>query len=88
MDEMAIWNPDLELGGLTPEQIAKARIILWHGYCSVHQMFQLAQIERFRAQYPDGRVISHPECAFEVCQASDAVGSTEKIKLRCRPSPN
>jgi quinolinate synthase len=79
MDEMVIWNPDLELGGLTPEQIAKARIILWHGFCSVHQMFQPAQIERFRAQYPDGRVISHPECAFEVCKASDAVGSTETI---------
>jgi quinolinate synthase len=79
MDEMVIWNPDLELGGLTPEQIARAKIILWHGYCSVHQMFQLSQIERFRAQYPEGRVISHPEAPFEVCQASDEVGSTEKI---------
>jgi quinolinate synthase len=79
LDEMVIWNPDLELGGLSPEQIRRARIILWHGYCSVHQMFQPAQIARFREQYPEGRVISHPECAFEVCQASDAVGSTEAI---------
>jgi quinolinate synthase len=79
MDEMVIWNPDLELGGLTPEQIRKARIILWHGFCSVHQMFQPARIERFRAEYPEGKVIAHPECAFEVCKASDAVGSTETI---------
>jgi quinolinate synthase len=79
LDEMVIWNPDLELGGLTPEAIRKARIILWHGFCSVHQMFQPAQIARFRAQYPEGKVISHPECSFEVCAQSDFVGSTEYI---------
>ncbi|MDD5250165.1 MAG: quinolinate synthase NadA [Rhodocyclaceae bacterium] len=79
MDEMVIWNPDLELGGLTRAQIEKAKIILWHGFCSVHQMFQPRQIERFRAQYPDGMVISHPECSFEICRNSDYVGSTETI---------
>ena len=79
LDEMPVWNPDLELGGLTVDQIRRARIILWHGYCSVHQMFQPAHIENFRRQFPDGKVISHPECAFEVCRQSDAVGSTETI---------
>ncbi|WIM05142.1 MAG: quinolinate synthase NadA [Candidatus Nitricoxidivorans perseverans] len=79
MDEMVLWNPDLEMGGLSREQIEKAKIILWHGYCSVHQMFQPSQIEKFRAAHPEGKVISHPECSFEVCQASDAVGSTETI---------
>jgi quinolinate synthase len=79
LDEMVLWNPDLEMGGLTAEQIQRARIILWHGFCSVHQMFQPAHIARFRAQYPDGQVISHPECSFEVCQASDHIGSTETI---------
>ncbi len=79
MDEMVIWNPDLELGGLTPEQIRKAKIILWYGYCSVHQMFQPGQIDRFRTKYPDGKVISHPECSFEVCRDSDYIGSTETI---------
>ena len=79
MDEMVLWNPDLEMGGLSREQIEKAKIILWHGYCSVHQMFQPSQIEKFRAAHPEGKVISHPECSFEVCRASDAVGSTETI---------
>jgi quinolinate synthase len=79
MEEMVVWNPDLELGGLTPAQLRQARIILWHGYCSVHQMFQPAQITRFREKHPDGLVISHPECSFEVCAASDFVGSTETI---------
>ena len=78
-EEMPIWNPDLELGGLTPEQIRNAKIILWHGYCSVHQMFQPSQIVRFRERYPEGKVIAHPECSFEVCRDSDHVGSTETI---------
>ena len=79
LDQMALWDYDLPLGGLTPEQIRKAKIILWKGLCSVHQMFQPQHIERFRAEHPDGLVISHPECSFEVCQRSDYVGSTEFI---------
>ena len=79
LDEMVVWDPDLELGGLTPEQIRKARMLLWKGHCSVHQMFQPALIEKFRAQHPDGLVIAHPECSFEVCRQSDYVGSTEHI---------
>ncbi len=87
LEEMVIWNPDLPMGGLRPEQIRQARIILWHGFCSVHQMFQPSHIERFRAQHPDGLVISHPECAFEVCQASDYVGSTEYILNTVKAAP-
>jgi quinolinate synthase len=79
LDEMMVWDPDLELGGLTPQQIRKARLLLWKGHCSVHQMFQPAHIEKFRKQHPDGLVIAHPECSFEVCLQSDFVGSTELI---------
>ena len=78
-DEMMVWDPDLELGGLTPEQIRKAKLLLWKGHCSVHQMFQPTHIEKFRQQHPDGRVIAHPECSFEVCRQADFVGSTELI---------
>ncbi|MGH8752051.1 MAG: quinolinate synthase NadA [Burkholderiales bacterium] len=79
LDEMPVWDPDEPLGGLTPEQIKKARILLWKGHCSVHQMFQPQHVLKFRNQYPDGLVISHPECNFEVCRQSDYVGSTETI---------
>lgn len=79
LDEMPVWDFDEPLGGLTPEQIRKAKILLWKGHCSVHQMFQPQHILRFRNQYPDGLVISHPECSFEVCKNSDYVGSTEFI---------
>ncbi|MBY0483634.1 quinolinate synthase NadA [Nitrosomonas sp.] len=79
LDEMPVWNFDEPMGGLTVEQIKKAKVLLWKGHCSVHQMFQPQHILRFRNQYPDGIVISHPECSFEVCKASDYVGSTEYI---------
>ena len=77
--EMKVWDPDLWCGGLTETEIINARILLWKGHCSVHQMFQPQHIADFRAKHPDGLVISHPECKFEVCEQSDYVGSTEFI---------
>ena len=88
-DEMVVWDFDEPLGGLTPEQIRKARILLWKGHCSVHQMFQAQHILSFRSQYPEGLVISHPECNFEVCKLSDYVGSTDFIiKTVTESKPN
>ena len=79
LEQMPVWDPDLPMGGLTEQQIKDAKILLWKGHCSVHQMFRKQNIEHFRALHPDGKVISHPECAFEVCVNSDYVGSTEYI---------
>ncbi|ADJ27366.1 quinolinate synthase NadA [Nitrosococcus watsonii] len=79
LEEMVVWNFNRPNGGLTREQIQEARIILWQGFCSVHQMFQPEHIDRFLARYPDAKVISHPENSFEVCQKSHYVGSTEYI---------
>ena len=79
LDEMIVWDPYEELGGNTAEAIAKARVILWKGYCSVHQRFTAEQVERVRRQHPGIRVIVHPECRFEVAQSADEIGSTEGI---------
>ena len=78
-EDMVVWDYDQPLGGLSPEQIKKARMILWKGFCSVHQMFTPQQIDNFKLKYPETRVISHPESSYEVCQKSDYVGSTEYI---------
>jgi quinolinate synthase len=78
-DEMLVWDFDEPLGGLTPAQIRKAKVLLWKGHCSVHQMFQVQHVLNFRAKYPEGMVIAHPECNFEVCKLSDYVGSTDFI---------
>lgn len=79
LDEMVVWDYEQPRGGLSREQIEQARIILWKGYCSVHQMFTPQQIDDFKEKYPDAKIISHPESSFEVCQKSDYVGSTEYI---------
>ncbi|MBN1379299.1 MAG: quinolinate synthase NadA [Gammaproteobacteria bacterium] len=79
LDEMVVWDFDKPMGGLQPQQLQKARMILWKGFCSVHQIFKPEHIDRFKQQFPETLVISHPECSFEVCQKSDFIGSTEYI---------
>ncbi len=77
--DMAVWNPRLENGGLDDGTLKSATILLWKGHCSVHQRFRTAHIESFRAEYPKGIVVVHPECAHEVAVAADQVGSTDFI---------
>ncbi len=87
LQDMFVWDPDLPQGGLTKEQLKSAKVLLWKGHCSVHQMFQPQHIIKFREKNPDGMVISHPECRLEVCQLSDHVGSTEFIVNTIRDAP-
>jgi quinolinate synthase len=79
LEQMVVWDFDQPMGGLTEEQISRAKMILWKGFCSVHQMFQPRHIDEFKQKYPETKIISHPEASFEVCQKSDYVGSTEFI---------
>ncbi len=87
LDQMVVWDPDLPDGGLDRRSLERARLILWKGHCSVHTRFSVAHVERFRQQYPHGKVIVHPECTFDVVQAADAVGSTEFIIRTVSESP-
>ena len=87
LDRMIVWDPYQDFGGNTPEEIRNARIILWKGYCSVHQRFTSQQVERVRRQHPGIRVIVHPECRFEVAEAADQIGSTEGIIKAIQASP-
>ncbi len=88
LDEMVVWDPDEMWGGLEPEAVRNAKLILWKGFCSVHTRFTVQQIEAFRKKYPAGRVIAHPECTFDVVQAADESGSTEHIINTVRNSPS
>jgi quinolinate synthase len=80
LDEMIVWHPDQPLGGNTPEQLQQAKIILWHGFCSVHKRFTVDQIAMARQRHPGVRVIVHPECTMEVVNAADEAGSTDYIR--------
>ena len=87
LEQMAVWDPNEERGGLTEEQIRGARVLLWKGHCSVHNRFTPDMVDRRRAQIPGVKVIVHPECRFEVVQKADAIGSTEGIIKTIHESP-
>ena len=76
---MAVWNPRLEGGGLDDATLKSAALLLWKGHCSVHQRFRPEHIDAFRAEHPGGIVVVHPECAHDVVEAADQVGSTDYI---------
>jgi quinolinate synthase len=79
LDEMRLWNPRLERGGLTEADCKEATFLLWRGHCSIHQRFRPENIEAFRAEHPDGIVVVHPECPHETVLLADQVGSTDYI---------
>src|ERR1051325_4441211 len=81
-EEIVLWNPwdPAGNGGLQPEDVRRAKVILWQGFCQVHERFKLRHVEEMRAQFPDVKVIVHPECRREVVQAADAWGSTAVIE--------
>jgi quinolinate synthase len=87
LDEMVVWDPDLPDGGLEPEQVTRAKMILWKGHCSVHTRFSAAQIQLLRDEHPGIKVIVHPEVPWDVVQAADDAGSTEYIIRAVKESP-
>jgi quinolinate synthase len=87
LDEMVVWDPNEIWGGLEPDAVRRARIILWKGHCSVHTRFTVRQIEQVRREHPGVRVIVHPEVPWEVVQAADDSGSTEYIIKQVAQSP-
>ena len=80
LERMPMWNPRKPLGGNTADDLTEARVVLWHGFCSVHKRFTVEQVERARAEHPGVRVIVHPECPMPVVDAADEAGSTDYIR--------
>ena len=87
LEDMRVWNPRQERGGLTEADCKDAALLLRKGHCSVHQRFLPEHIEAFRAEHPDGIVITHPECRYETCQMADQVGSTDFIIRAVNEAP-
>ncbi|KRV49908.1 quinolinate synthetase [Wenjunlia vitaminophila] len=79
LEDCVVYNPHRPNGGLTPEQLRDARLILWRGHCSVHGRFSLDSVRDVRERIPGVNVLVHPECRHEVVAAADHVGSTEHI---------
>ncbi|MFB6101851.1 MAG: quinolinate synthase NadA [Haloplanus sp.] len=70
------WNPDSK----DADAVVDSDVILWDGYCQVHERFRTEHVERVRAEHPDAQVVVHPECRREVVEAADVVGSTSTIR--------
>ena len=87
LDDCVLWNPWKPMGGLTEDQIKRAKMILWRGHCSVHGRFTRESIHEVRTRIPGVQVIVHPECQHEVVVDADVVGSTEKIIHTVSSSP-
>jgi quinolinate synthase len=86
-----IWDPKAvdggqRLGGTTYEALLDAKVILWKGHCSVHQLFRAEHVKQLRESEPDRKIIVHPECAKEVVDLADVQGSTGKILKTIRDS--
>ena len=87
LDDCVLWNPWKPMGGLTQEQIEKAKVILWRGHCSVHGRFSIESVNEIRNRVSGVQVLVHPECTHEVVSSADQVGSTEKIIQIVKASP-
>ncbi|MEH0819384.1 MULTISPECIES: quinolinate synthase NadA [Micromonospora] len=87
LDDCVLYDPHKPNGGLTPEQLRDAKMILWRGHCSVHGRFTLDSVDDVRERVPGVNVLVHPECRHEVVNAADLVGSTEFIIKTIEAAP-
>jgi len=87
LEDCVLWNPWKPNGGLSDDQIKKAKVILWRGHCSVHGRFSLENINQVRAKISGVKVLVHPECQHDVVSNADVVGSTEMIIKTVKESP-
>ncbi|WP_243060370.1 quinolinate synthase NadA [Nocardioides sp. SR21] len=87
LDDCVVWDPHRPNGGLTPEQLRDAKMILWKGHCSVHGRFSEDVVDELRATIPGIQILVHPECKHEVVLKADLVGSTEFIIKTIEAAP-
>jgi len=87
LDECVVFDPHRPGGGLTPEQLRDAKMILWKGHCSVHGRFSPDVVDELRATIPGVQILVHPECTHEVVTKADLVGSTEFIIKTIEAAP-
>ena len=87
LEDMPLWSPFRQMGGLTPDQVRRTKLILWQGHCSVHTRFTVEQISQAREKHPGMKVVVHPECTMEVVNAADMNGSTEFIAKTIGSAP-
>ncbi len=87
LDDCVVWDPRQPGGGVPPEALARARMILWKGHCSVHGRFSADVVDELRVRKPGIKILVHPECTYDVVTRADLVGSTEFIIKTVEAAP-
>ncbi len=87
LDDMVLWSPRLPEGGVEPDALERAKVVLWEGHCSVHNIFRAEHVDQIREAKPGVKILVHPECQMEVVDKADVIGSTEVIVRTVRESP-
>jgi quinolinate synthase len=87
LSDCALYDPRKPDGGLSPAQLRDSKMLLWKGHCSVHARFTKKCVDDVRMRLPEVNVLVHPECVFEVVEAADYVGSTERIIKTIEEAP-
>jgi quinolinate synthase len=77
-DTPIIFGPDRNLGGYI-NSITGRNMLLWDGACHVHEKFSVEKIIELKNQYPEAKVLVHPECKGAVVKLADKVGSTAAL---------
>ena len=91
LEDMLVWDPDLPYGGLSPEQIRRATILLWKGHCSVHQMLPRRRSSAGAPGIPratSSRTRSAPSRCASPPITSVRPNSSRARCARRRPAPN
>jgi quinolinate synthase len=74
-DQPIVFVPDRNLGDYVSRRVGR-EMILWEGFCHVHDIMRAEQVRTLKERYPAARVMAHPECRREVLELADAVLST------------
>ncbi len=77
-DDKIIFGPDRNLGGYI-NSVTGRNMLLWDGACHVHEQFSMEKLVELKAQYPEARVLVHPECKKPIQLVADLIGSTQAI---------
>lgn len=85
-DKPILFGPDQNLGGYINSMTGR-KMDLWNGGCHVHARFSVEAILSLKQQYPDTKVLAHPECKAIVLQNADVIGSTQALLNYAKERP-
>lgn len=79
LEQKILFGPDRNLGNYVKSLLNRENMCIWDGACHVHEEFSLEKILELKAQYPQAKIIAHPECKKPILLVADKIGSTAEL---------